>query len=45
MVDRRDFADPAPPVGVLQLHDLAVRPVKVIGNEGYLLGELVEGVA
>ena len=32
-------------VGVLQRHDLLVRPVEVVGDEGYLLVELVEGVA
>jgi hypothetical protein len=26
-------------------HDLLVGPVKVIGDEGYLLDQLVEGVA
>jgi len=30
---------------VLQIHDLGVVPVKVIGDEGYLLMQLLEGVA
>jgi hypothetical protein len=30
---------------VLQTHDLLVWPVEVIGEKGYLLVELVEGVA
>jgi hypothetical protein len=30
---------------MLQLHDFRVRPVEVIGNEGYLLMNLLEGVA
>jgi hypothetical protein len=36
---------PAPPIGVFQVHDLLVGPVKVIGDERYLLDQLVEGVA
>ena len=44
-VDGRDLCHPAPPIRVLQRHDLGVRPVKVIGDEGYLLVELLEGVA
>jgi hypothetical protein len=34
-----------PPVRMFQIHDLLVMPVKVISNEGYLLGKPVEGVA
>jgi hypothetical protein len=30
---------------MLQGHDGFRRPVEVIGNEGYLLAELIEGVA
>jgi hypothetical protein len=32
-------------VTVLHVHDVVVRPLKVVGDEGYLLIELVEGVA
>lgn len=44
-VDVRDLRNPAPAVGVLERHDLRVGPVKVIGDKGYLLLELGEGVA
>jgi hypothetical protein len=37
--------DPLPAFPVLQSHDLHLRPVEVIGDKGYLLAELVEGVA
>jgi hypothetical protein len=37
--------DPPPAFLVLQCHDLHLRPVEVIGDEGYLLPELTEGVA
>lgn len=30
---------------VLQAHELLVGPVKVVSNEGYLLAQLLEGVA
>jgi hypothetical protein len=36
---------PEPAVRVLQSHHLIVRPVKVISDKGYLLIELLEGVA
>jgi len=45
MVNRGDLAYPAPAIFVFQIHDLLVGPVKVIGNEGYLLVQLIEGVA
>jgi hypothetical protein len=45
LVDFRDFRDPAPPLSVLQLNHLVVGPMKVIGNEGYLLIHPVKGVA
>jgi hypothetical protein len=44
-IDGTDVLDPPPPVGVLQLQDLAQGPVEVVGQEGYLLVEPVEGVA
>ena len=40
-----DFAHPAPAVAVLHAHDLGMVPVKVVGDEGYLLVQLAEGVA
>src|SRR4030095_2693069 len=44
-VDRRDLLDPASSIVMLQPQHLVVRPVKVIGDKGYLLVELAEGVA
>ena len=44
-IDRADLLDPPAPIGVLQVEDLVQRPVKVVGDEGYLLLELFEGVA
>jgi hypothetical protein len=41
----RDFVDKALAVTVLQLQHLRERPVKVIGDKGYLLEQAVEGVA
>jgi hypothetical protein len=43
--DLRDLLDPAPAFTVFELHQLLVGPMKVIGDEGYLLVEPVEGVA
>jgi len=37
--------NPVSAVGVFHLHDLGLRPVEIVGNEGYLLTDLVEGVA
>ncbi len=44
-VDFVDLVDPLAAVGVLELQDLLQRPVEVVGEVGYLLVELVEGVA
>jgi len=44
-VDGRDLLYPTPPVGVLKVHHRIKRPVKVIGNEGYLLVQRFEGIA
>jgi hypothetical protein len=44
-VDIADLLHPAPSVGVLELQDLAQGPMEVVSNEGYLLVELVKGVA
>jgi hypothetical protein len=37
LIDSRNLLDPAPALGVFELHHLVVRPVKVKGDEGYLL--------
>lgn len=39
------FLHPSPALAVFQRHERVVRPVKVIGEIGYLLVKLVEGVA
>jgi hypothetical protein len=44
-VDGRNLLDPTPPLGVLQVEERVRRPVEVVGDEGYLLVELLEGVA
>lgn len=40
-----NFLDPSLPFPVLKVHDLGVGPMEVIGDEGYLLVQPVEGVA
>ena len=45
LIDRGDFLDPSPPIGVLEIQDRLGRPVKVISHEGYLLVQRLEGVA
>jgi len=44
-VERGNFLHPAPPFSVLQVEDRIRRPMEVIGHEGYLLVQLLEGVA
>jgi hypothetical protein len=44
-IDRRNLLYPTPPLSVLQVEHVALRPVKVIGDEGYLLIQRIEGVA
>lgn len=44
-VNGRDLFHPTPAVGVLQIHHGFERPVKVIGDEGYLLVQRFEGIA
>jgi hypothetical protein len=44
-IDRRNLLRPTPALGVFQVQDRFVRPVEVIGDEGYLLVERLEGVA
>jgi hypothetical protein len=45
LVEVGDLGDPSSTVSMFQGQDLVVRPVEVIGDEGYLLDQLVEGVA
>lgn len=45
LVDAADLFNPAAAVAVLELQDLFERPVEVVGDEGYLLVELRQGVA
>ena len=44
-VDLADLAHPLAALGVLQVEHRVTRPVEVVGDEGYLLAEAVEGVA
>ena len=44
-IDVGDLGHPAAAIGVLECHDLVVRPMKVKRDEGYLPVQLVEGVA
>jgi hypothetical protein len=45
VVDCRYFLYPALPLRVLKIQQLCVVPVKVIGNEGYLLIQRFQGIA
>src|SRR5262245_38677310 len=45
LVDGRNLCDPLTAILMLQVHDLFVRPVKVVRDERYLLDQLNEGVA
>ncbi len=44
-IDGRDLLHPPTTVRMLQIHHSLGRPVKVIGEEGYLLIERLQGVA
>jgi hypothetical protein len=44
-VNSGDLLHPLSPLGVLEREQLVVRPVEVIGEIGYLLVKLCEGVA
>lgn len=44
-IDGRNFLHPLAAVSMFQVQDGLGRPVKMIGNKGYLLGQLVKGVA
>jgi hypothetical protein len=45
LVYGRDFLHPSAAVSVLKVEDRIRRPVKVIGDKGYLLVQRFEGVA
>jgi hypothetical protein len=45
LVDPRDLGDPPGPIAVLEPEDAVEVPVEVVGDEGHLLVERVEGVA
>ena len=45
LVDPRDFGDPPLTLAVVQLHDLVIGPVKVIGQVRYLLVQPIRVVA
>jgi hypothetical protein len=44
-IDSRDLCDPAPAFVMLEVHDGAEWPMKVIGDKGYLLVQSFEGIA
>jgi hypothetical protein len=43
--DRGDLLKPSATFVVLHVHQFRVRPMEVMGDNGYLLAEQVEGVA
>jgi hypothetical protein len=45
LVDAADFPTPPPALAMGKIHDAVVGPMQVIGNEGYLLIDTIEGVA
>src|SRR5256885_1239924 len=44
-IDPHDLGDPSLPLVVLQAQDLVARPMKVVGDIGYLLVQPIRGVA
>jgi len=44
-VDRRDPLDPVTALEVFHRHDFRLRPMEVVRDKGYLLVQVVEGVA
>ena len=44
-IDLRDLLDPALPFGMLKAEHLLRGPVEVVGDVGYLLVQMIEGVA
>jgi hypothetical protein len=45
MVDPRYLFNPTTSLRMFQVHQLFFRPMKMVGNEGYLLVQPGEGVA
>ena len=45
LIDRGDFIDPATALRMIEIQHRFRLPVEVIGDEGYLLVQLLEGVA
>src|SRR5580692_4038477 len=45
LINSRDFTDPALSFAVVQGHNLLIRPMQVIRDEGYLLVQQLRGVA
>jgi hypothetical protein len=45
LIDDRDLFHPATPLAVFQIEDRIGWPVEVIGDEGYLLVQRLEGIA
>ena len=43
--DFRDFVDPASPLEMIKVHDLFVRPVKMVCHVSYLLEQPLRGIA
>ena len=44
-VDRRDLLYPLATLHVFHCHNLRLRPMKVVSDKGYLLVQVIEGVA
>jgi hypothetical protein len=44
-VHRGDLLNPLPTLNVFHGHDLCLRPMKVVCDKGYLLVQVIEGVA
>jgi hypothetical protein len=44
-VDLGDLLAPPPSLLVLQVHELIMAPSEMVGNKGYLLVDLIEGIA
>jgi hypothetical protein len=44
-IDPGNLLHPPAAIAMLERHDLRLRPVKVIGDVGYLLVKLLQGVA
>ena len=44
-INARDLLTPAPSFAVFGVHQLILRPVEVVDDEGHLLVKLIEGIA